>query len=506
MQNFDYLKDITELRDLYIYCAAAEATQQSDYDACALNCRRALEWMVKAIYQLKHLQIPERATLLGLMSGEPFTEFIADERLMMAAHWVRKVGNLSAHAGGVKGGQAYFSLLNLYNFIGGVLLKLGIIPSLAPFDRTLIPGTPALHVKPQEKVAPAPVSFIKSVPEEKVKKPEPVIVPPSGYTEAQTRKLFIDLLLQEAGWKVQEQEGTIVPGTACIEIPVTGMPSESGIGRVDYVLYGADSRPLAIVEAKKTSVSIEAGKQQAKLYADCLEREFGYRPVIFITNGFHTQIIDDLGYPARDVFGIHNAEDLLLLIQRKGRSGITDIKVREDITDRYYQKEAIHAVCSHFNDLHRRALIVMATGTGKTRVAISLTEVLMRNNWAKNILFLADRTALVNQAKKSFSKLLPSVPMTALNEEIKPDLNARITFSTYQTMIRYIDREDKPFSVGHFDLIIIDEAHRSIFGKYETILDYFDGLFVGLTATPRESVEKSTFDLFQLEDGHPNYD
>lgn len=506
MQNFDYLKDITELRDLYIYCAAAEATQKSDYDSCALNCRRALEWMVKTIYQLKHLAIPERATLLGLMSGEPFTEFIADERLMMAAHWVRKVGNLAAHEGGVKGGQAYFSLLNLYNFIGGVLLKLGVIPSLAPFDRSLIPGEPAIHIRPQEKVTPAPVSFIRSVPEEKIKKPEPVVVPSTGYTEAQTRKLFIDLLLQEAGWKVQEQEGAIVPGTACIEIPVTGMPSESGKGYVDYVLFGADSRPLAIVEAKKTSVSIEAGKQQAKLYADCLEHEYGVRPVIFITNGFHTQIIDDLGYPARDVYGIHNAEDLLLMIQRKDRPGITDMKVREDITDRYYQKEAIHAVCSHFNDRHRRALIVMATGTGKTRVSISVTEILMRNNWAKNILFLADRKALVNQAKKSFSKLLPSVPMTALNEERRPDLNARITFSTYQTMIRYIDREDKPFSVGHFDLIIVDEAHRSIFGKYESILDYFDGLFVGLTATPRESVEKSTYDLFGLEDRHPNYD
>lgn len=506
MQNFDYLKDITELRDLYIYCAAAEATQQSDYDACALNCRRALEWMVKAIYQLKHLQIPERANLLELMSGEPFTEFIADERLMMAAHYIRKVGNRSAHEGGVKGGQAYFSLLNLYNFIGGVLLKLGTIPSLAPFDRNLVPETPAIHLKPKEKITPAPISFITSVPEEKVKKPEPVVVPPMGYTEAQTRKLFIDLLLEEAGWKVQEQEGVPVPGAASIEIPVTGMPTESGNGRIDYVLYGEDLKPLAILEAKRTSRSIEEGKHQAKLYADCLEAQYGYRPVIYISNGYHTQIIDDLGYPARDIYGIHTAQELHLLIERKSRGKITDVKVREDITDRYYQKEAIHAVCSRFNDMYRRALIVMATGTGKTRVSISLAEVLMRNGWAKNILFLADRRALVRQAHKSFERLLPDVPKAILNEGSNPNLNARITFSTYQTMIRYIDAEEKAFSVGRFDLVIIDEAHRSIFGKYEAILDYFDALYVGLTATPKESVDKSTYDIFHLEDGHPDYD
>ena len=506
MQNFDYLRDIAELRDLYIYCAAAEATQQSDYDSCALNCRRALEWMVKAIYQLKRLEIPERANLLELLSGEPLTEFIDDERLLMAAHYIRKVGNRSAHEGGVKGGQAYFSLLNLYNFIGGVLLKLGVVPSLAPFDRTLVPGETPIHVKPQDKVQKAPASFVSSIPEEKLEKPEPVVIPPLGYTEAQTRKLFIDLLLEEAGWKVIEREGAVVPNCACIEIPVTGMPTESGNGFVDYVLYGSDAKPLAILEAKRTSRSIDEGKHQAILYADCLERQYGYRPVIYISNGYRTQIIDGLGYPARDVMGIHTANDLHLLIERRGRGKITDIKVREDITNRYYQKEAIHAVCSHFNDMHRRALLVMATGTGKTRVSISLVELLMRNGWAKNVLFLADRRALVSQAHKNFEKLLPSVPKTILNEGKNPNLNARITFSTYQTMIRYIDAEEKAFSVGRFDLIIIDEAHRSIFGKYEAILDYFDALFVGLTATPKESVDKSTFDIFNLEDGHPNYD
>ena len=507
MQNFDYLKDITELRDLYSYCAAAEATQKTDHDACALNCRRALEWMVRTIYTLKHLRIPERANLLELMSGEPFIQFIDDDRLLMAAHYIRKVGNLSAHAGGVKGGQAYFSLLNLYNFIGGVLLKLGVLEFLAPFDRTLIPDVPPLHKVPSAKIEPAPVKFLTSIPEEKLQKPVPAELPASEYTEEQTRKLFIDLMLEEAGWKVLEKKHAIVPGKACIETKVTGMPSESGDGYVDYVLFGDDGRPLALVEAKKTSVSIEAGRQQAKLYADCLENEYGIRPVIYLSNGFHTEIIDGLGYPSRDIYGFHTQADLVQLIAKRGRGGITDVKVREDITDRYYQKEAIHAVCHHFNNMHRRALVVMATGTGKTRVSISLTELLMRNGWARNILFLADRKALVKQAHRSFTRFLGnSVPMTILNEHKRIDHSARITFSTYQTMIRYIDAKEKPFSVGAFDLVIVDEAHRSIFGKYEAILDYYDSLIVGLTATPKESVDKSTFDVFGLEDGHPNYD
>ena len=505
MQNFDYLKDITELRDLYIYCAAAEATQKTDPDSCALNSRRALEWVVKAIYQLKHIEIPERAYLYELMTGFPFTSFVSDDRLMMAAHYIRKVGNLSAHDGGVKSGQSYFCLLNLYNLVGGVLLKLGVLKTLAPFDRDLIPDKSPMHVVPAATVAPASEAFVASVPEEVVVKPAPAVVPSDDYTEAETRRLFIDLMLREAGWDVLDQKGAVVPGKACIEVEVLGMPNEPGKGYADYVLYAPDGKPLAVIEAKRTTVDIEAGKHQAKLYADCLEAKHGIRPVIYVTNGFRTKIIDGLGYPARDVLGILTCDDLQLLIQRRRRGAIKDLRIDDNITNRDYQKMAIHSVCNHFNDLHRRALLVMATGTGKTRVAISLSDVLLRNGWAKNILFLADRTALVNQAKKNFVKLLPQVSTSVLNEDKKPDLNARIIFSTYQTMIRYIDAEEKLFSVGRFDLIIIDEAHRSIFGKYTSILDYFDGLIVGLTATPREDVDRSTYELFGLEDGVPNF-
>ncbi len=510
MRNFDYLQDIEALKDLYGFCSAAEDTQQTNYDVCALNGRRALEWIVKAIYTLKGIKIEPRTSLLEMMSSEPFTQFIGDDdKLMMAAHYVRKIGNKAAHDGGVKGGEAYFTLLNIYNVVGGILMKLGVVKSLAPFNKDLIPNRPTLTVVPQNTVPTATAQFIESVPKEAVNAPHD-ISEKINYSEAETRKLFIDLLLEEAKWEVLDKEGAIVPSKACIEIEVTGMPNSTGVGYVDYVLFGANGKPLAVVEAKRATKSPEVGRQQAILYADCLERQYGVRPVIYYTNGFKTYIIDGLGYPARRVYGFHTEDDLMVLIQRRGRNGITDLYINDEITNREYQKRAIKAICENFNGMRRRGLLVMATGTGKTRVAISLCDVMMRNGWAKNILFLADRTALVKQAHKNFTKLLPSAT-TARLDDFKPAdkesvMKARILFSTYQTMINYIDTELKEFSIGRFDLIVIDEVHRSIFGKYTSILSYFDALMVGLTATPREDDDRSTYELFERESGEPNFE
>ncbi len=510
MRNFDYLQDIEALRDLYGFCSAAEDTQQTNYDVCALNGRRALEWIVKSIYTLKGIQTDPRTNLLELMSSEPFTQFIGDDdKLLMEAHYVRKIGNKAAHAGGVKGGEAFFSLLNIYNVVGGILLKLRYIPSLAPFRKELIPKKPTLTVVPTDTVPTATAQFVESVEKAYLETPQS-IEGKIDHNEAETRKLFIDMLLEEAGWEVLDKEGAIVPSKACIEIEVNGMPNNTGLGYVDYVLFGADGKPLAVVEAKRTTVSQERGRQQAILYADCLEKRYGVRPVIYYTNGFKTCIIDGLGYPARRVQGFHTEADLTVLLQRRGRNNITDLSINEDITDREYQKRAIRKMCEHFNAMHRRGLIVMATGTGKTRVAISLCDVLMRNAWAKNILFLADRTALVKQAHKNFTKLLPGATTARLDDFKTTDketvMQARILFSTYQTMINYIDTEEKEFSIGRFDVIIIDEVHRSIFGKYTSILSYFDALMVGLTATPREDDDKDTYDKFECESGNPTFE
>jgi type I restriction enzyme R subunit len=504
MKNFDYLNGIDELTDLYFFCNNAEETLNEHPNTSALNSRMALEWVVKAIYSLKHIEVDDRDSLYELMTGDPFTSFIDDDRLMSAAHYVRKVGNKSAHQGNVKGGEAFFSLLNLYNLVGSVLLKLGVIKDLAPFDKNLIPDKTTKPVLPVSSVPQPTQTFVVSVDEKKVEKPTPIDLDLT-YTEAQTRKFFIDLMLEEAGWEVLDREGAIVPRKAGIEIEVEGMPNNEGKGYADYVLFGADGKPLAVVEAKRTTKDPAVGKHQAELYAECLERKYGVKPVIYFTNGYRTFIIDRLGYPSREVFGFHTEEDLQVLIQRQGREPITDLRIDENITDREYQKRGIRALCEHLNSLHRRGLLVMATGTGKTRVAISLTDVLMRNRWAKNVLFLADRTALVKQAHKNFVKLLPNATTCILSEDRDPDMNARIMFSTYQTMINYIDTDTKEFSVGRFDLIIIDEAHRSVFGKYTAIFSYFDAFLVGLTATPRDEVEKSTYDLFELESGEPNF-
>ena len=506
MRNFDYISNLG-LNDLYRYCSSAEEYQVSNPDFSALNARKALEYIVRALYYMKNIEVPERTSLFELVEGEPFREFIADDRVMMAVHYVRKVGNNAAHAGNVTRRESFFSLINIYKVVGAVLLKLKVVDEVKPFDDTLIPRSvevpvivpPAVEVHPTDTI-------IVAADVEAVTSTQPVVEVAADISEADTRKMFIDLMLKEAGWQVLDTEGAIQPLKACIEVELHGMPNSEGVGYADYVLYGGDGTPIAVVEAKKTSVSPIQGKHQAELYADCLEAKYGVRPVIYYTNGFETFIIDGLGYPPRKLFGFHSAKDLELLIQQRGRQDITDFSVKDSITDRHYQKMAIKAVCEHYNSKHRKGLLVMATGTGKTRVAISLVDVLMRNGWVKNALFLADRISLVTQAHKNFVKLLPNTTTCVLSDgHSDKDANARIVFSTYQTMINYIDTEDKPFSVGRFDLVIIDEAHRSIFGKYGAIFNYFDSLLLGLTATPRDEVDKSTYDIFEMEQGEPNY-
>ena len=320
--------------------------------------------------------------------------------------------------------------------------------------------------------------------------------------EQNTRKIYIDTYLKEAGWEVLTTDNLIQPLKACVEIKVDGMPNNEGVGFCDYVLFGANGLPLAVVEAKKTSVKVEAGKHQAELYADCLEKKYKVRPVIYYTNGYDLWVIDGL-YPPRQVYAYHTAEELQLLINRRNRGNITNLSIDDNITNRGYQKQAIKSVAERFNKNYRRALLVMATGTGKTRVAISLVDILTKNNWVKTVLFLADRTSLVRQAKKNFAKLLPNFTVEELSGNAKPNMNARLIFSTYQTMINYVDGESKEFSTGRFDLIVIDEAHRSIFNKYGAIFDYFDSLLIGLTATPRNEIAKNTYNIFDCESGEP---
>jgi type I restriction enzyme R subunit len=318
------------------------------------------------------------------------------------------------------------------------------------------------------------------------------------YSEAKTRDFFIDLLLGEVGWKLDQSRDR--------EFPVTGMPNGAGNGFVDYVLWGDDGKPLAVVEAKKTKRDARVGQQQAKLYADCLEQAFGQRPVIFYSSGYEHWIWDDAFYPPRRVQGFYEKDELELLIRRRRtRASLADTEIDSSIIERYYQTRAIRRIGESFERDHaRKALIVMATGAGKTRTVVALADLLIRANWAKRILFLADRTALVNQATGVFKAFLPdSSPVNLVTDRHE---EGRVYVSTYPTMLNLINEVRdgrRRFGPGHFDLIVIDEAHRSVFQKYRTIFDYFDSLLVGLTATPRDEVDRNTYDLFDLEPGVP---
>lgn len=329
--------------------------------------------------------------------------------------------------------------------------------------------------------------------------------------EKETREQIIDPKLVQAGWDVLKIRNVIEKDKACIETPVKGMPisadNSTGKGYVDYTLFGDDGKPLALIEAKKAVVNEEQGRVQACLYADCLEKQYGIRPVIYYTDGYSISMIDGV-YPPRRVFGFHRKDELEYVIQRRSRH-ITDSQPKPEICNRYYQKDAIREVIRHLENRHSRSLIVLATGTGKTRVSCAISDIFIRNNYAKRILFLADRKNLVKQAKEdTFEKFLPKVPMAMILEgKVQGSKEARIIFSTYQSMLSIIKDTSKcPYGVGHFDLIIVDEAHRSLFNKYAEIFDYFDALMIGLTATPRNDIHKSTYRVFDLDNQEPNYE
>ena len=337
-----------------------------------------------------------------------------------------------------------------------------------------------------------------------VRKANSAVPDDHDYSEAETRDSFIDQLLTEAGWALDQ--------TRDREFPVTGMPNQSGDGFVDYVLWGDDGKPLAVVEAKRSKKDSRTGQQQAKLYADCLERVYGRRPVIFTTNGYDHWIWDDVAYPPRKISGFLKKDELQLLHQRRlNVRPLAKVDLDPDIAGRYYQQRAIRRVGEAFEKhVQRKALLVMATGSGKTRTVIALIDQLMRANRVKRVLFLADRIALVKQAHGAFKTHMGATPSANLLERHDPKKNdhsgARVCLATYPTMMGLIEEMKggaKRFGPGHFDMIVIDEAHRSVYRKYRAIFEYFDCLLVGLTATPRDEIDKDTYSLFGLEKGVP---
>lgn len=521
MTNFEFLANIPE----YVLFSGAAIEAEKVYSTspamCAVGCRKALELAVKWVYSAdRTITMPYKDNLQSLIH-EPSFRFALDSQTWGKLPFIIRLGNLAVHTErAVNPADALLSLESLFEFIEWVDYCYGSDYEERHFDAALIPTEKVVidtkKIKEQESLIEQQESEIKTLQAkiaamsatltaEKEEKQESRSFEPTDISEFKTRKIYIDVDLKSMGWKFGGTDADVWE-----EYPVTGMPNATGEGFVDYVLFGKDGLPLAVIEAKRSSKDPNIGRKQAVLYADCLERKFGRRPMMFTTNGFETYFWDDQSSPQRKVSGFFTKADLEKLMNRRDtRKKLKTIAIDEKITDRYYQIEAIRAVCEHFEEGFRKALIVMATGTGKTRTASSLTDVLSRGGYITNILFLADRTALVKQAKDDFKNYLPDMSLCNLCTS-KDDKTARIVFSTYPTILNAIDstktKDGIPlFSPAHFDLIITDESHRSIFKKYRAIFEYFDALMVGLTATPKTDVDRNTYDFFEVENGVPTY-
>lgn len=508
--NFDFLQAEPRFKHFADIARVAEQVLRLDYAASIINCRRALECAIRWQYSVdKALKQPWDDRLASLTSTTEFRGLVGDI-LYQKILYIRKKGNQAAHTHtSFKEEEAQLCLANLHVYFSYLSRCYSKLCKWKRFDAALIPDLLSAPPAPvaEEKEDPRLEQLLKenaalqeqlTAQRQQQKSETATEQEPCEY---ETRKLYIDAMLQDAGW-VENHDWRN-------EVELPGMPNKAGVGYADYVLYSDSGKALAVVEAKRTSVGVEKGRQQAQLYADLLEKQQGSRPVVFLSNGFDTYLVDN-EHPERRVAGIYSKRDLEKLLNiRRMRTSLAHVAVDKQIAGRYYQEAAIKAVCESFDrDKQRRALLVMATGSGKTRTVIALCKVLLEHGWARDILFLADRTALVTQAKRAFSNMLPDLSLTNLCED-KTNVQARCVFSTYNTMMNCIDTvEDdkgKVFTCGHFDLLICDEAHRSIYNKYKAIFQYFDAPLVGLTATPKDEIDHNTYEIFNLEDGVPTY-
>ena len=519
--NFDYLLDKKEYAAFAKQAVEAEKSITISPSTCAILSRRALELAVRFVFSYDaDLTLPYRDNVSSLIHERSFRDII-EPRLFPMLKYTIHLGNVAVHTNSnIKRDEAIVSLRDLFEFCDWIDYSYSREYEEHTFDESLLATGDEKRVKAEElrslyeklsskdqkleQILKENEELRKQMAEERKNHVQSREFHVDAISEKETRKRYIDLALKEAGWQI---------GSNCtVEEPVKGMPNASGTGYVDYVLWGKDNLPLAVVEAKKASVDTAVGSHQAKLYADCLEMKYGVRPLIFTTNGFEIYYTNDsFGYAQRAISGFLTQDELQLEVdRRKQRKPLVSIEISDKITNRPYQKEAVTAVCDAISKKHRKMLIVQATGSGKTRVSISIVDVLRRHNYVKNVLFLADRTALVKQAKNSYSQLLEDLTCCNLLDNKDDPESSRMIFSTYPTMMNAIDEKknkngEKLFSPGHFDLIICDEVHRSIYRKYQEIFEYFDAMLLGMTATPKDEIDKNTYGVFDLERGVPTF-
>lgn len=520
--NFSFLKDRPDYELFADACIEAEKTLRTSAAMCAVGCRKALELAVKWVYAADpSIKMPYKDNLSSLIHEWTFKSAV-DQLTWSKLRFIVKLGNQAVHTERKVAAQdAMLSLKALFEFTQWLDFTYGGAGYKArKFDEKEVPAVKlALDVraiKQREALIAQKDEEIKRL-EEKIRQQQEKFesakaeegqgdsFDPDKALEWETRKRYIDMDLRYAGWDLSKN--------VIAEYDSFGMPNSEGKGYIDYVLNGKSGRPLALVEAKRTMYDPNKGLQQARLYADCLKKEYGYRPFVFLSNGFSTRFCDDETGPERDCSGVFSQDDLQRMMNRRSNMlQLADMRVNEDIAGRYYQIEAIKSICEKMEEGHRKHLLVMATGTGKTRTAAGLVDVLARANWITNVLFLADRVALVKQAKHAFQQYLPNMSLCNLCEakDKAENKDARIVFSTYPTILNAIDEvkgDDgaRLYTPAHFDLIIVDEAHRSIFKKYRAIFEYFDSQVVGLTATPKDEVDRNTYDFFEVERGVPTY-
>ncbi|MBK1829613.1 DEAD/DEAH box helicase family protein [Verrucomicrobiaceae bacterium R5-34] len=523
--NFEFLRDTyPELADL---AGFAENYAHTDQTSCLVKLRTFAEFLVKAVFSRNHIATDIRNNLNDLLNDPSFkriTPPVVQDKL----HLIRIKGNHAAHGSLHKltteetvdmlkeaNGLARWLLVSTGQVTVGTLPKWQEIPassieSKAELKREKKAALQKLadqEVLMQKLLTDLEEARSQAEAEQKTEAETQAILNEAqqaanalDFSEETTRFKLIDEQLIAAGWKVgaRGQSNNEVGQ----EVKVLHQPTASGIGYIDYVLYDEDGMPMAVVEAKKTAESADRGKQQARYYADGLEKMTGHRPVIFYTNGFEIFIWNDAKKePPRPLFGFYSRDSLQYdIFQRLQRDKkLSALIPRESITDRLYQIEAIKRVSENFDKRKRKALIIQATGTGKTRVAISLCDVMIRAKWAKRILFLCDRRELRKQAQQNFVEHLPNAPSVIVNSRTATDRNQRIYLSTYPAMMKCFSN----FDVGFFDLVIADESHRSIYNRYRDIFRYFDAFQVGLTATPVKFVFRNTYKLFECEDGDP---
>ncbi len=530
--NFKFLSEHWDF--LLLDAQQVENYALRDPRAASIYARRTLEISLKWLFANDTaLKVPYEKSLAAMIHEPTFASNIK-KGLFHDIKFIHRLGNVAVHGDQTiseqEGLKATVALHQFLGWMARVYTRGGAKPE--QFNITWLP-------KPEPKATHLSVQQLEDIQDElkakddvaalaeekltqtetelaelkeqlvllqQVKQDNEKTIGSEEYTEAQTRELMIDVMLREAGWDPKAANVEEYEVTDCMP---TASGERTGTGYVDYVLWGKDGKPLALVEAKRTRNDPKEGKRQAELYADCLEKHTGQRPIIYYSNGYTTWLWDDSFYPPREVQGFANLDECQWRInQRTTRQDLSQLQPKPEITGRYYQMEAAARVMEAYGTQRRRkSLIVMATGTGKTRLSIALVDMLLRANWARKVLFLADRIALVNQAKREFNKHLPHVSVASLLDKTRED--ARVIFSTYPSMQNCIDgtRKDikEAFSVAHFDLIIIDEAHRSVYQKYGAIFDYFDSLLLGLTATPRGEVDRNTYKLFELDDHQPTY-